>query len=807
MLRLRIVFAVLTALAAIHSPTAAEDLSPEERLAMQLDRLAVQLLKSDAITPLTIETAAILIREATELDPGNAELWRFAATVAKLSDNESDYRRALGQILRLDPHDDVARLNRVNLDLERFNNVDDRIHRYRSLLTEENRERLGRGVASRLALDLALLLDRHGDIDGFSEALTLAVEIDPANRAAAAIAAGFFRMHVEDPYAQAELLTNLVLADPTDATTQVVLARLLLENGAYEGAERMYGLAIGNFDSSGHSRPGSLLADYAITQWANGRGDAALAAIHLRQQEVDRRFRFEARKENPDLNPVERAKLHAPLTLTLASAHAAIAVSQNEPDSMATVERTIERYQDLIANGSDGKPLAPNLVVEGRLQMAWVSIWLEGDLERAESFIRMAEQDHQLSDEARIRFDGWLALRRGEFDRAIELLDQVAQSDPAAQLGLAQAYLETGRRRDGARALLATMLSQPCSLLGVWAANQLADLLGRRVPATEHAQRLEELIASIPQYFFRYPQSPTLAVEVKANPAKMVFQPWEPVIINIEITNNSGFPLAIDRDGPIRPQVILLFSSTLQTIGVKQELPPVVIDIERRTRLEPRETITIPVNLMRYQLGTELQPIADRGTLLSARALLNFTVTNKAIVVPTLLGSMVETPPIRVEGVDIGSTWVVQTVQGLAELDKSDLVRMAMLANVVVRPLSARAGDEQRRLLSAAAEALTDAYSKLDSKSQAWLLSVIPAGKMHPGIRDLAQQSEDHHVQLTYVLFHLAGLDDPMLETAMQSENKNLARFAELYSGVQTSIQARPAPGTPPSGTRPAPGR
>ena len=57
-------------------------------------------------------------------------------------------------------------------------------------------------------------------------------------------AVGFFRMNVDDPYAEAELLTSLVLADPTVIEPQTLLAQLLLENRAYTGAARLYVMSI-----------------------------------------------------------------------------------------------------------------------------------------------------------------------------------------------------------------------------------------------------------------------------------------------------------------------------------------------------------------------------------------------------------------------------------------------------------------------------------------------------------------------------------------------------------------------------------
>ena len=91
--------------------------------------------------------------------------------------------------------------------------------------------------------------------------------------------------------------------------------------------------------------------------------------------------------------------------------------------------------------------------------------------------------------------------------------------------------------------------------MGVSAADVLAELLGRRVELSRDAIRLEELAASIPSVIDRFPDEPSLAVSLRVRPAKTTFDPYEPIIINLEIRNNAPFPLAIDERGPIQPQV------------------------------------------------------------------------------------------------------------------------------------------------------------------------------------------------------------------------------------------------------------
>ena len=165
--------------------------------------------------------------------------------------------------------------------------------------------------------------------------------------------------------------------------------------------------------------------------------------------------------------------------------------------------------------------------------------------------------DDGLSPEAEARFEGWMALRQHDLARAMDLLGPVSDRDSAARLGLALARREAGELRDAARGLHGVYTSRPGSLMAVWAADVLAEMLGQRVGAGPMAARMEQLAASIPSVVDRFAEEPTLAVSVRLLPTKTTFEPYEPIIVNVEITNNAPMPLAIDRGGPIRPQIAL----------------------------------------------------------------------------------------------------------------------------------------------------------------------------------------------------------------------------------------------------------
>jgi len=183
--------------------------------------------------------------------------------------------------------------------------------------------------------------------------------------------------------------------------------------------------------------------------------------------------------------------------------------------------------------------------------------------------------------------------------------------------------------QEAARGLLGVYRSRPGSLMAVWAADVLAEMVGKRVGAGTMAARMERLAASIPSVVDRFAQEPTLAVSVRLLPTKTTFEPYEPIIINLEITNNAPMPLTIDRGGPILPQVALVTNVQMAGEFALPEIPPMIIDIDRRLRIEPREHLVVPVDMRRGGLGQVLNARPLRGATFTVKAIINFRITGQ----------------------------------------------------------------------------------------------------------------------------------------------------------------------------------
>jgi len=780
---------ILSAAAAVQ--TAAAQPGHDEQLvasmlADQWIRLARAVVESEPLTIPKIRAATVLAQQSTTIAPTHLPAWRFQLALADLGENRELQVTSVEQIARLDPADEPIRLRRISHEIDKRSTAEERVAMYEQLLAPQRRSEIGDAVASRLAFDLALLKQAQGDMEGFSTWLADASAMDPSNRKAAAQAAGFFRANVEDPVAEAELLVSLAMADPTDALSMLTLAQLLLEHGAFDGANRMYQQALKVALRTGvPAVTDELVADAAIAQWGRGDATGAQRMILEHQRMMDLVMRNRARMEQQNISPLELAKITATLAPTLSSVRAIIQKSLGGELATTTMHAAIASYDKAIADVAGGETPNPDMQARLLLEQASIMLWLGADTGEVMSRVQQAADLHPLTTQAQARFEGWLHLRRGELDEARAMFEPLAADDSMAALGLALALIEQGDRKESARQLLSVVRRQPGTLLGVLAYNTLADMLKQRFSVSQTAAQLDQLVGTIPAVFDRYVDDPSLVLSMRVIPSKLVFAPFEPVLVELELTNHSSVPLAIDRDGPIRPHVALISSPQVARTQLPPELPPYILDIDRKLRLMPRERLRITVDLRQTQLATVLDSNALRGATITVRALLNFMVTPQGVLRPGVLGSELQTDRLRIDGVRTSRAWLEDVIADLTEPDSlNDLVQMALLAPVVAAGPAAGSPPEDRQLLLDAATVFVDAFPKLPPTSQAWLLCVLPKTPNMDPIRAIARRSAEPAVQLSYMLHQSTGASDPIFDAVRRSEHPGLSELAELFINV-----------------------
>ncbi|MEE3002641.1 MAG: hypothetical protein VX908_08115 [Planctomycetota bacterium] len=782
------------------TPTITEGLVTSDAKTAQL--LSVELLRyaSDvlAVPPLSteaIQAANLFINEAVKLDPGNVEIAHKQLLIAILTEEDDFIDRAVRHLLALTPGDQVAQLRRLVMAVDQFNIAEDRIQAYEFLLQPSNTDELGAVISSRLAFNLAMLYRQTGNRDGFARLLGESMTLDPFYAEAMAIGAGYFQTRVSDPVASIELLVSLLLSDLSDTSTPAVLANMLMQHGAYDAARRMYSLAVDDLVADRQTPSNDLLADLAVSMWASGETESALALIQVRQHELDEMFRSLTENDQPGLSPLELARLEAPMTPTLATVRAVISSGSDADtaaDGMASARESYLQAINILNSNDTGDKKAQ---ASAALELAWLQLWLGSNADEAEAHIESAQALTPLSEEARARFDGWLLLRKGFPGDALTVLEPLADADPAARLGLAVAYQEQGQLQEAARSYLLIARDTPGTLLGIWSAIRLQDMLGTRLPPTEDSAAMTALVNTIPMAVDRYPLDPRLAVSFSIRTSESDMQPYEPIMVELEIVNNTPLPMAMSPEGPIRE--LILLQPEIHIAGMSNiQFGPLVIDVGRRLRLEGHERVSMTIDLRATWVGRMLNIFPLSGGTVLTNGTTNFkarnnTMARNTVFYPGLLGTEVSGTPARVDGVRVNDQWVSRIVSssGKDELRSENIIELALLASViqdnarmdVTYPIT-------QNILDGGIQAVLESFARMDTVQKAWFLSVVNDSKEIRSIQEHAMDDQQRLVSMILLIRlleksdNLLILESPVLLGASESTDlavQSLARWVK----------------------------
>ena len=705
-----------------------------ERLARGFAQRARSMLQREYVFLGMLQTGRALMEDAVALDPDNPFLWRlvldFAASIEEGDDGAAELAsRAIGRILELEPDDEVMMLRRLLDAINRRQTAEERIAAFERLLSPESIDRIGPMVAARLAFDYAVLLRRTGDLAGFGRELLRAVELDPFFPEATEVAAGYFRVDAPGPVEEARALRAALLANPLRESAAIDLADLCLRNGAYQAASEVLEVLadVGRTEAADRGYD-ALLSRLVVALWGSGRPADAVTVVRRRQDGLNALLRAQFERQESAIPLSERKSMNYPISTSLAGAYAALARSSGpeagEAQLKSAGDSTEVEVELLVRSGAE-----PEEVASVALEGAMLQLWLGGDVERAKSWIAKAESVASLSSDARARFDGLLALRTGDAVKAREILAPIAERDLPARLGLADALEKLGDRKGAAQQYLAVARASAGTAFGLWSRERLATLVGQKVEVVKDAAAVEEA-ARLPAEFMRVLRSSEDALLLRARPREADRAPWDPMVFDIELTNRSGWPLAITPDGPLLDTATVTVAVNVP--GGRPSLPPLaLVSIHRRFAIQPGESLVVPVELSLTDANPAMREDPISGAFVSIHPIINWRTTETGLE-PGPLGREIESPIVHVRGERVNAAWVGESLAALRDPSKlPDPETIASLLALVVRdhrdPLAYP--EEVRALIRQVPEAVEAAVPRLPPEARAWLVFAAPKGR------------------------------------------------------------------------------
>ena len=743
-----------------------------QRLSGAWSRAAMQMISEPEVpAPENYEGAVVISRMAAELQPNDAEGWRSLLEIADATDegmlsSATAANEAVLRMSKLAPGNLVLRLARLDEVVNRSTTAEERITAYEHLLQPASIDKISRQVASRLAFDYSLLLRRRGDADAAMIRLRESVKLDRWFPSATSQVAAYELEADSSLEIRSNALVDAILANPTEISHFKELGHICMGQGMYEQADILFGIASRIASRNLMSNEfESLLIQQMLARWGMGKHQKADNIFQARKQEI-----LEITKEK--INSGLAAQPVTALTPAMNTIHAVMCKSGSLPNAQEALDEAISGLDMQIEAMKDN----PSRRILLLMEKTWVSIGVGSNLESAQPWIDEIQSSPLLSEKAKAKLNGWMKLRAGMTDQAIEILKPLASSDPGARLGYALALSKAGNVKDAAQEFATIVRADPAHALGLYANDQLFQIVNKRLGSSSQASEIMKAFERLPPGMFQFSKDESPFIKVSAEFLSTTAKPFESMPCKIEIINKCPMTLTISTDGPIESRAAIILE-VISGANVPKILPPIIILIDEQIEIAPNEKLSFVIDISRLPAAAELLKTPLDGAYLQVELVTNFRLTLDAVV-PGFLGRTTDKKSLRISPVVCNAAWRDESLGSIFHCDKpDDLATLVLLAF----DLASRSGDvsAQDEVKEGWAE-VAKAWKQLPAAAQAWTLMVLPkepASMISPIVK-AAKESQDVRVQTSALLRWVDSEDDPFLSALERGGNQQLITIA-----------------------------
>lgn len=729
--------------------------------------------------------ASILLGLAGQIEPDNPEIARRRVEAAWGAGDDSGVIAATRDLLKLDPEDTVAQLRLISARINARQTVGERLDAYDRFLGPAG-ERIDPSVRSRLALDAALLIREQGDVEKFVKMLEMAVNLDRTNKEAAALAATYFAQQLDDPIGRFDLLSNLLLADPLDPNVHMSLAKELASQGAYAAAKRFYFNAASLQAAGGRDLSEPLIIQGLLIDWLNDGPLAVAKQLSARLQQQKAQAAAMARAQ-PGANVPDPSTLTLSVPFGRVQVLAAAAAGDRDLviEAITGYEIAIREQVDVLLDrlrrpaGMTDEDVQ-NMIFVLVLDKQMLRLWADVEIGTVQTTLDSLRADGT-PEEPLAAIQGWVWVRYGEIDRAVEILTPLIEHDPGAQTGLALAYETAGEIDKAVGHYRAIIEKFPLSLHSAWAASRLSRLLGPDDVGYEYAEALTKRIGAVPAWVDQMVRNPRAFIALEARPVSSVLSGFEQSAIRLRLRHMAPIPLGIGVGRTLSSRFLFAPRVEAQTDVLLSGAVPEVVDIDRRLRLDPREELDVVVWPDAGYTGWLLEVLESHSTRVSWRVIQGFMLAKTAGYVPGPGSLATNTTSVGRRPSLVTQLTVDELVDRIIDGPPEELVETIS----GVRSLLLAPGPGATVLDEAAAERIAQAtaqrYATLDLISRAMMLAVLPHARLAPSMEpfDAAAREERDDALLPLVLVtRVIDAEDPLLAKAI--ENPATTEFASL---------------------------
>ncbi|MEM8834860.1 MAG: hypothetical protein AAGD00_03465 [Planctomycetota bacterium] len=741
------------------------------------------------------------------LEPDNETLMRLRHASWFAAEELDEAASVTREILRVRPDDQVAQLQLLTHRISKLEDADARLEMYDRVLSSAG-DGLPNPVRSRLALDAALLERERGDDTAFLERLTLATALDVTNKEAAALYATVVLDRTSDPRERVDILLNVILADPFDAAAHLNLSQELMRRGAYSSAFRFFQLYERINRLEDRDPTPEEVFDQSLLLWHVLGPQQALQLINSAQR-ADQMKLDERRQELIDDGvDMGDSRPLALLPTRLETMRLALFTVKGETalaeSSLVILERLfLEDSRAFLDPARAPRDMSQaerdRRVRELELPLLAAKLWSGLRVDEAMQTLREkyidAEGGPFINRRAIDRFEGLAAAHRGEPDRAMQLLEPLADSDPLARLGMAIAAERAGQLDQALFHYARLALDYPRTLFAAAGRTTIELIRGRPLVPDDATAELDAYANEIAPWLARVISNPYNAQDLKVEHTLLDPHPLERPEVVVRLRNVSRWPLALGPQSPISSRFVLAPVGTIEGRDAPALMVPEVLELHQRLRLEPDERLEVRVWPTRGWMGTFLQFYAIKGITLRWRLIQGFRLDDDRILQPGAFAVSARTAVMRPKSLgDPPSD--DEIIRLLLETQDTEFLESFLLAHTAIVDAFSRPNDARKdEVLRVFGPAFSQRLPTLDEFARAWMIAKLHRGpffrrEAHERfIEDLGEDAS-RWVLLVRVMVHANDPGDPAFSLALASGDEDLERAARAR---RSALQQRRA--------------
>ena len=760
-------------------------------------------------SPADYEIAYRTLEFARDLTPDDVELARKLVAAAWATGDGQRLFDATRDLVRLDPTDTVAQLRLISATIARKQTVEERLTLYNRFLGEAG-ARIDPAIRSRLALDAALLLREQGDDAGFASMLNRALTLDGTNKAAAQLAVTFYGSRVEDPVGRFEMVLNLLYADPVDPNIFLSIAEELASHGVLDQTQRFFTHATTLYQKAGRLPP-KLEAGALAIRWQVFGPQATLDSMtqmlraNRQSQQRSNEAKIAAGAHPEDLTPPETVRLSAEqdqirliaaLAVRDADATAAILKDLESSILFAAGQLTDDSTRPAGYTQASAAETAVGMLAGLQVYRFWTGINLDGAREDMIVLRERAVDFPHILD----TIDPWILLRDEKPAEALARVDELGpNAGPLGQIARAIALERLGRTDEAIQLLIDIGKAKPLDPVSSWARGHAQELLGSPLPADPDAAGLRALALGVPRYIDDMIADTSTFMSLQIDGVESPTRVNEAWKVRVRLRNLAPIPLAVGSDRPLNSR-ILLQPMRDQFVAVREnnyaifrgELYPEVIELNRRLRLMPRESIDAVVSVDLGATGMVLALNSLNNLRIKWRAIQGFVIGKLDSYRPGPMCQTAESgstelrlnPARFLSAQETGVLIRTSTNEQLP--DMTQLARSLMLA----WPMAVARPDWVPTTIESAIPAR---FQTAEPLARAYMLATLPALRLEPRMSGLdaaalalppepgfRQSTHAELVEALILLTRVADPESPLLADAEANASPRVAAIARL---------------------------